>query len=78
MMDDHLTISRARNEACNALQVFLNPGIMDEVDFRKFKMHTQRQLDAVNELLYGTDRLSTGWGRLSKAFFRAYFFVVRA
>lgn len=51
MMDDHATLSRARNELADAMKALLREDIMTTVDFRSALERTVAALDAIAELL---------------------------
>lgn len=51
MMDDHRTLSAARNKLLDALKVLLQPGIMDEEDFFTSLSHAQFAVNRLRHLL---------------------------
>jgi hypothetical protein len=50
-MDDHETLSAARNELADALKELLKPGIMGASDFRASRQHTLAALALQDRLL---------------------------
>ena len=52
MMDDHVHLSRTRNELLLALQTLLKTGIMGNKDFQKAKDHTTAALVDLELLLH--------------------------
>ena len=56
MMDDHLTLSAARNALCSALKTLLNAGIMDAGDFRESRGHAMDAIGYLDVLLRQQDR----------------------
>ena len=56
MMDDHETLSRARNELADALKCLLKAEIMTDEDFRKARGHAAWAIEHLDDLLRQPNR----------------------